>query len=147
MAGRKTVAITDRQFAALRVLWRCGPLTVRELMGHLPRGDSQPYTTVLALLQGMEKAGLVVHEKEAQTHRFRPTQSEREATTNLLSDFLHRFFHDSAERMVLGLVDARKLDPQSLKAIEARLAAAAGEPSRVEGAKPTSPPKRRERKP
>ena len=57
MAGRKTIAITDRQFAALRVLWAHGPLTVRELMGQLPRGDSQPYTTVLALLQGMEKAG------------------------------------------------------------------------------------------
>jgi predicted transcriptional regulator len=88
MAGRKTIAITDRQFAALRVLWRCGPLTVRELMGHLPRGDRQPYTTVLALLQGMEKAGLVVHEKEAQTHRYRSTLTEREATTNLLSDIL-----------------------------------------------------------
>jgi predicted transcriptional regulator len=146
MAGRKTIAITDRQFTALRVLWGCGPLTVRELMGHLPRGDTQPYTTVLALLQGMEKAGLVVHEKEAQTHRYRPTLSEREATTNLLSDFLHRFFHGSAERMVLGLVDARKLDPQSLKAIEERLAAAPDEPSRVDGAKPTSRSKRKGRK-
>jgi predicted transcriptional regulator len=146
MAGRKTIAITDRQFAALRVLWGCGPLTVRELMGHLPRGDTQPYTTVLALLQGMEKAGLVVHEKEAQTHRYRPTLSEREATTNLLSDFLHRFFHGSAERMVLGLVDARKLDPRALKAIEARLAALPDQPVDVEGPMPTSPSKRRGRK-
>src|SRR5271167_1699022 len=103
MAGRKTIAITDRQFAALRVLWARGPLTVRELMRHLPRGDRQPYTTVLGLMQGMEKAGLVVHEKEAQTHRYRPTLTEREATTTLLSDFLRRFFHGSAERLVLGL--------------------------------------------
>ena len=146
MAGRKAIAITDRQFAALRVLWGCGPLTVRELMGRLPRGDSQPYTTVLALLQGMEKAGLVVHEKEAQTHRFRPTLSEREATTNLLSDFLHRFFHGSAERMVLGLVDAQKLDPQTLKLIEARLAAPHGHPVDVDSPNPASSSKRRGRK-
>ena len=64
VAGRKAIAITDRQFAVLRVLWASGPLTVRELMEHLPRGDRQPYTTVLGLLQSMEKAGLVVHEKE-----------------------------------------------------------------------------------
>ena len=140
MAGRKTLALTDRQFAALQVLWQHGPLTVRQLMEHLPRGDRQPYTTVLGLLQGMEKAGLVVHEKEAQTHRYRPTLSEREATKNLLSDFLGRFFHGSAESLVLGLVDARELDPEALKAIEARLAAA----PEVET---PGPPKRGGRKP
>jgi predicted transcriptional regulator len=139
MAGRKTIAITDRQFAVLRALWECGPLTVRELMEHLPGGDRQPYTTVLGLLQGMQKAGLVVHEKEAQTHRYRPTLTEREATKNLLSDFLGRFFHGSAESMVLGLVDARELDPEALKAIEARLAAAPGETPEV---KSPEPPKR-----
>ena len=83
--------------------------------------------------------------EEAQTHRFRPTLTEREATTNLLSDFLHRFFHGSAERMVLGLVDARKLDPQSLKVIEARLAAAPAHPQDVDGPKLTSRSKRRGR--
>ena len=123
MAGRKTIAITDRQFAVLRVLWAAGPLTVRELMDRLPDGAKLPYTTVLGLLQSMEKGGLVVHDKEAQTHRYRPTQTEREATSSLLTDFLGRFFHGSAERLVLGLVDAQQIDPAALKAIEARLAA------------------------
>jgi predicted transcriptional regulator len=92
-------------------------------MEHLPRGDRQPYTTVLGLLQGMEKAGLVVHEKQGQTHRYRPTVSKREATGSLLNDFLHRFFHGSAEQLVLGLVDAQQLAPDELRAIETRLAA------------------------
>ena len=122
MAGRKVLAITDRQFAALRVLWEHGPLTVRGLMEHLPRGEKQPYTTVLGLLQAMEKAGLVAHEKEGQTHRYRPAVSREEATGNLLGDFLSRFFHGSAEQLVLGLVDSRQLDPDALRAIEAKLA-------------------------
>jgi predicted transcriptional regulator len=147
MAGRKTIAITDRQFAALHVLWLHGPMTVRELMTHLPRGGRQPYTTVLALLQGMEKSGLVVHEKEAQTHRYRPTLSEREGTTNLLSDILRRFFHGSAERMVLGLVDAKQLDPRVLKAIEAKLTAAPEEPVRLQTRTPARPSKRRGKEP
>jgi predicted transcriptional regulator len=147
MAGRKTIAITDRQFSVLRLLWAYGPLTVRELMGHLPRGDRQPYTTVLGLVQGMEKAGLVVHEKEAQTYRYRPTLTEREATTNLLSDFLGRFFHGSAERLVLGLVDARQIDPQALKSIQARLAVAPEEAPDARAPKPAGPPKRKGRKP
>ena len=144
MEGRKELAITERQFAVLRVLWAHGPQTVRGLMEHLPRGDRQPYTTVLGLLQGMEKAGLVAHEREAQTHRYRPTLTEREATKNLLSDFLARFFHGSAERLVLGLVDAHQIDPETLKAIEARLAA---EAPAVPAPRSPRPPKRGGRKP
>jgi predicted transcriptional regulator len=122
MAGRKALAITERQFAVLRVLWEHGPLTVRGLMEYLPGGDRQPYTTVLGLLQNMEKASLVGHEKEGLTHRYRPTVSRQEATGSLLSDFLARFFHGSAEQLVLGLVDAEQLAPEDLRAIEARLA-------------------------
>ena len=125
MAGRKTIAITERQFAVLRVLWERGPLTVRELMEHLPRGERQPYTTVLGLVQTMEKAGLLEHEKEGLTHRYRPTVSRREATGSLLSDFLARFFHGSAEQLVLGLVDAEQLAPEVLRSIEAKLGEAA----------------------
>ncbi len=122
MAGRKALAITERQFAVLRVLWERGPLTVRGLMEHLPRGGRQPYTTVLGLLQQMEKAGLVDHEKDGQAHVYRPSVSRREATESLLSDFLSRFFHGSAESLVLGLVDSEQIAPDDLRAIEAKLA-------------------------
>ncbi len=122
MAGRKTIAITDRQFAVLRVLWERGPLTIRELLERLPGGESQPYTTVLGLLQGMEKAGLVAHDKENQAHRYRPLLSEREATGDLLSDFVRRFFLGSAERLVLGLVDSEQIAPETLKTLDEVLA-------------------------
>lgn len=129
MAGRKVLAITERQFAVLRVLWQHGPMTVRGLMEHLPRGDRQPYTTVLGLLQAMEKAGLVDHEKQGVTHLYRPAVTRQEATGSLLSDFLAKFFHGSAEQLILGLVDAEALAPDELGAIEARLAASRDEPA------------------
>ena len=127
MAGRKVLPITERQFAVLRVLWERGPMTVRGLMEHLPRGDRQPYTTVLGLLQSMEKAGLVDHEKQGLTHLYRPAVSRREATGSLLSDFLAKFFHGSAEQLILGLVDAEALAPDELRSIEARIAAIGNE--------------------
>src|SRR5262245_35044022 len=121
MAGRKALAIPDRQFAALQVLWEHGPLTVRQLMEHLPRGERQPYTTVLGLLQNMEKAGLVRHQEEGSTYRYQPAVSRQEATGTLLRDFLARFFRGSAEALVLGLVDTQVLSPEDLQEIEAKL--------------------------
>src|SRR5262249_44957317 len=123
MAGRKTLAITDRQFTALRILWEHGPLTVRQLMEHLPRGDEQPYTTVLGLLQNMEKAGLVGHQEEGLTYRYEPALTRQEATGALLRDFVTRFFRGSAEALVLGLVDTQELSPKDLREIEAKLKA------------------------
>src|SRR5436309_2274537 len=125
MAGRKTLAITDRQFDALRILWEKGSLTVRELMEYLPRGNRQPYTTVLGLLQNMEKAGLVSHREEGLTYRYEAAVSRHEATGTLLRDFLSRFFRGSAEALVLGLVDTQALSPEALRDVEASLNPAA----------------------
>ncbi len=135
MAGRKVLAITERQFAVLRVLWERGPLSARALMAYLPRGERQPYTSVLGLLQVMEKEGLVDHEKLGVVHVYRAAVSRREATGNLLSDFLAKFFHGSAEQLIVGLVDGNTLTSDELRAIEGRVAAAEG--ARNAGAKGT----------
>ena len=127
MAGRKTLAITDRQYAILRILWTHGPLTVRELTAHLPRGDSQPYTTVLGMVQNMEKSGLVAHDQEGATYRYRAAVGERETTRRLLRDFVNRFFRGSAEALVAGLVDAEALSPDDVRELEAKLAASKAE--------------------
>jgi predicted transcriptional regulator len=124
MAGKKSIAITDRQFTVLRLLWEHGPLTVRELMEHLPGGSRLPYTTVLGLLQSMEKAGLVTHSEEGLTYRYDAALSQQDATRTLLGDFVERFFHGSAASLVLGLVDSEQLSPEELKEIERRLAGA-----------------------
>jgi predicted transcriptional regulator len=130
MAGRKTLAMTDRQFTILQLLWEHGPLTVRQLLEHLPGGEGQPYTTVLAMLQTMEKAGLVDHEAEGATYRYRASVSRQAAVGTLLRDFIARFFRGSAEDLVLGLVDAAELTAADLLDIEAKLKPPAGKSRR-----------------
>ncbi len=143
MAGRKTLVLTDRQFEVLSLLWEHGPQTVRELLSRLARDADLPYTTVLGLLQSMEKAGLVAHDAEKRTHRYRPLVSQAEATGNLLTDFLKRFFQDSAQRLILGLVHARRLSPTDLQEIERRLELSKSESSVNP---PENPARRRRRK-
>jgi predicted transcriptional regulator len=122
MPRSKQLAITQRHFEVLSLLWDHGPMTVRELLERLPSERPLPYTTVLGLLQNMERAGLATHDVESQTHRYRATVSRQQATGTLLSDFIERFFRGSAARLVLGLVDAQKLSAADLRELEARLA-------------------------
>jgi predicted transcriptional regulator len=121
MPPRKQLAITERQFEVLSLLWEYGPMTVRDLLDRLDRDHPLPYTTVLGLLQNMERAGLATHDVESQTHRYRALLSREQATGTLLSDFVARFFRGSAERLVLGLVDADQISADDLRQIEAQL--------------------------
>jgi predicted transcriptional regulator len=121
MAGRKTLALTERQFHALRTLWKFGPLTVRQFLEHLPAGT--PYTTALALLQSMEKVGLVAADKDEPAHRYRAVPTAEQATGELLRDFARRFFGGSARQLAVGLVDAGELSPSDLDELEAKLKA------------------------
>ncbi len=153
MPRRKQLAITERQFEVLTLLWEHGPLTVRELLDLLDRDHPLPYTTVLGLLQNMERAKLVTHEAENQTHRYRAVLSREEATGTLLTDFVARFFRGSAERLVLGLVDADQISADDLRQIEAQLAQPPQKTSKPPRSRKSSrdssssPSKRKRRKP
>jgi predicted transcriptional regulator len=108
-------------------------MTVREAIEKLPEGDRQPYTTVLGMMQHMEKAGLLVHEQDGAAYRYRPAIAEREGVRRLLRDFLDRFFGGSPQALVAGLVDAEQMSPEELADLEAKLRSA---PTASEAAKP-----------
>ena len=96
-------------------------MTARELLERLPSERPLPYTTVLGLLQNMERAAWQ-HTTSRARRIASALVSRQHATGTLLSDFIERFFRGSAERLVLGLVDAQKLSAADLREIEARLA-------------------------
>lgn len=121
MAGRKTLGVTDKQYQTLELLWKHGPMTVRELLDHLP--NATPYTTALGLLQNMEKAGLVRVAKEQTTHRYEPTMTREQGLRQLLRDFVKRFFGGSAQRLALGLVETGELSADEWKQLEEKVRA------------------------
>jgi predicted transcriptional regulator len=147
MPRRKELAITERQFEVLTLLWEHGPMTVRELLDRLDPSGRLPYTTVLGLLQNLERAGLATHVVENQSHRYRAALSPEEGTAALLTDIVMRFFRGSARRLVLGLVDADQLSADDLREIEDKLARKRRPSSKpAAGGNKASPPKRKRRR-
>jgi BlaI family penicillinase repressor len=59
MAKQGWVRPTDAELAILRVLWRLGPSTVRQVQEALMRLQPTGYTTALKQLQIMAAKGLV----------------------------------------------------------------------------------------
>ena len=59
---------SDLELQVLSVLWDHGPRTVREILERIPDGKERAYTTVLTILQGMSRKGLVTHTQEGAAH-------------------------------------------------------------------------------
>jgi predicted transcriptional regulator len=110
---------TDAELAILRVLWKRGPSTVREVADTMRHQGA--YTTVLKTLQIMTEKGLVSRDETARTHVYAAAASENQTQTQLVADLLHRAFDGSASQLVLRALEAGKSSPRELEEIRTLL--------------------------
>lgn len=116
---------TPAELAILRVLWRRGHSTVRDVQAELnagrPEGSPAGYTTVLKLMQIMTDKGLVRRDESQRTHVYRATASEEHTQGRLLRDLLDRAFGGSAQKLVLQALSAKKASPEEIAEIRSLL--------------------------
>jgi BlaI family penicillinase repressor len=108
---------TEAELAILRVLWKRGPSTVREVLEEICRSQDTGYTTVLKLMQIMTEKGLVKRDEAGRSHIYQPTLAEEATQQQLVCDLLDRAFGGSAQKLVLQALAARPADPQELAEI------------------------------
>ena len=108
---------TDAELEILRVLWRRGPATVREVHEALERGPSVGYTTVLKLLQIMTEKGLVHRDETTRTHVYAARLGEKEAQQKLVDELLEKAFGGSASQLVMRALSAKPASAEELREI------------------------------
>jgi len=109
---------TDGELEILRVLWREGPSTVRDV--HSILSKTKPgtgYTTVLKLMQIMADKDLVTRDEKNKAHVYSPRIREDQTQKQLVGDLLDRVFGGSAARMVMQALASKKANPQELAEI------------------------------
>jgi len=116
---------TPAELSILRVLWRRGKSTVREVQEDLNRdrpGDSPTgYTTVLKLMQIMTDKGIVRRDESQRTHVYEAKSSEEHTQRRLVKDLLDRAFGGSAQKLVLQALSTRKASPQEIAEVRSLL--------------------------
>ena len=122
MAKRKRIPRpTDAELAILRVLWRRGPSTVRQVHDVLSADKPTGYTTVLKFMQIMTEKGLLVRDETSRSHVYRPQRPAEKTQQQLVGDLLDRAFEGSAQRLVMQALSAKKVTPEELAEIRALL--------------------------
>lgn len=119
-------APTPRELEALKVLWRLGPSTVREVHREMQgRGGEAPaYTTVLSLLQTMEQKGLVGHEPSGKAYAYFAKARRDSVFRRLAGDFLEEVFDGAMGEYVARALQSRRPTVAELEELEAMIAEA-----------------------
>ena len=94
---------TAAELDLLRVIWRLGPSTVKDV--HQERLRERPdlaYATVLRLMQVMHAKGLLTRDEAQRSHVYAAAHERDALRTNLLRDLIHKAFAGSGKDLVLA---------------------------------------------
>ena len=113
---------TRLEMQVLSVLWERGPGTVRDVLEALPDGKTRAYTTVLTVLQVMEKKGLLTHISQGNTHVYRPTTTRRQTIGPVLKNLVRQVFGGSPATAMQHLLAEHEVSPDELAKLKQLIA-------------------------
>lgn len=108
---------TDAELSILRVLWDCGPSTVRKIWEQLNPKHQTGYTTILKLMQIMFEKGLLRRDERERSHVYYASVSEEQTQRQVVGHVLDRVFAGSAPRLVMQALAGRKATREELAEI------------------------------
>jgi BlaI family penicillinase repressor len=117
MSRRSSSRPTDAELEILRVLWRRGTISVREVHDELNLVRPTGYTTALKLLQIMTEKGLVRRDETGRAHLYQPVESREGTQGRLVRDLAERAFGGSATELVQRALSEKPASADELATI------------------------------
>ena len=107
--------MSDAEREVLKVLWDHGPLAVREVATRLAEGGQEwARSTVITLLQRLEKKGYVASDKSKFAFVFRPVLSREDVMRARMNDLAGELCDGDALPLVLAFAERHRFSPAEL---------------------------------
>jgi predicted transcriptional regulator len=106
-----------REMMILHAIWDRGEATVRDVHKEIIKNDDVAYTTIMTMMQKMEKKGLLEHYEENRAFVYRALVKKTDIESGVLHDLMDRVFQGSYENLVNTLVRDKKITVSELKKI------------------------------
>jgi predicted transcriptional regulator len=135
LARKKSPNLTEAELRLMDVLWNTGSATVAEVADALPKQLGLAYNTVLTTLRILEDKGYVRHtkSKESRAFLYHPLVARETASRSAVRHLLGRFFGNSAEALVLNLLEDEHVSEKERKRIRKLIADSKKEDTKREG--------------
>lgn len=119
MARPPAKELTERELEVMQVFWRRGELGVADVQKDLAEnGLERAYTTVATLVRILADKGFLTQVNEQRPFSYRPIKSYEEVSGKLLTDLVERVFEGSRERLLVRLLQQKRLSTKERTALE-----------------------------
>ncbi|MBI1314400.1 BlaI/MecI/CopY family transcriptional regulator [bacterium] len=119
MARPKARELTERELEIMQVFWDHGELTPQDVRDRLAaEGRDLAYTTVATLVRILLEKGFVQQTNDERPFRYQPARSFEEVSGNLVNDLLSRVFGGSTEKLLVSLLDRKKLSKKERETLQ-----------------------------
>jgi predicted transcriptional regulator len=112
---------SNLELQALCVLWRQGPSTVTSVIDGLVDGKDRAYTTVLSVMQSLERKRLVRKARSGRAHLFEAAVAPGRIVARAAREFVTNAFGGRAGEAVLAILSTGTLSPDEKLNIEREL--------------------------
>lgn len=106
------------ELAILSLLWERGAMTAREVLEALPDGKQRAYTSVLSVLQAMERKGLVDHTSRGVANVYHAKARQEDTVGRALRDLVRDVFQGSPAAAVQHLLRETDVSEDDLHEME-----------------------------
>ena len=104
---------TPAELDLLRVVWRLGPATVKDVhQARLPEKPDLAYANVLRLMQVMHGKGLLLRDESQRSHVYAAAHAQGALQTNLLHELIQKAFAGSGKDLVLAALSEHVSDTE-----------------------------------
>jgi BlaI family transcriptional regulator, penicillinase repressor len=109
----------ELQQAIMQLIWAGGPMTADTVRERLPRRSKE--STVRTVLRRLEEKGYVTHTVDGRTYVYRAAEARGSVAAKAVRRVVDWFCNGSMEEVLVGMIDAKMLDGDQVKKLEAKL--------------------------
>jgi predicted transcriptional regulator len=110
--------LTPQELAIMKVVWRLGDATVRDVHHALQPRRPVAYTTVMTMMKVLEEKGYLKKTMTERAHVYRPAQPRHQVVGAMVRDFVDRVFDGASDALLLHLAKDNRLTPKQRQLVK-----------------------------
>lgn len=118
MNKKSFIKPTEKELEILQILWRMGPVSVKDV--HLAMGGDEEngYTTILKMMQIMHEKGLLSRIRSGKFHLYQAVASQEHTRQFIIERMIHTVFQGSASQLVMSALGNKQSSKEELSEIK-----------------------------
>ena len=109
--------LTGQELEIMKVIWKLGTPTVRQVYEELLKTRKIAYTTVMTMMSILEHKAYLKKRQGERAFVYTPSKPEQQVIRAMVREFVDRVFNGAAEPLLLHLVEDERLTKAELDEI------------------------------